>query len=145
MTTNTVHAGDRVQSLIEITQSLSAIFEQENSLLKSERPREIAPLQADKARLAAAYAQSIKDIAADRGLIDGADSTLLAALKDMTREFEQRAAHQKALLDGARRASEGVLRAVADEAAAETATTAYRPLTDAKTTAPTPISLNEEA
>ena len=117
---------DRVQSLIEITQSLSTIFAQENTLLESHRPREMAPLQAEKARLAAAYAKSIRDIATNRSLVDGAGDELLSTLKDITRTFEERAAHQKSLLDGASKASEGLVKAIAAEAHAAQSQPTYK-------------------
>lgn len=111
----------RVETLIALTEELSAIFERENDALTGRRHAEIAPLQADKARLAAAYAQSIRAVAANRGLVASAGAELIERLRETTLVFERRASDQRALLDGARRASEGVLRAVAEEAAAGSA------------------------
>ena len=62
----------RLRDLIELTQSLSEIFAQENALLATRRAQAIAPLQAEKARLAAAYAQSIRDVATNRSSFEGA-------------------------------------------------------------------------
>lgn len=118
MTAPAVSAVERVKSLIEITESLSDIFAQENTILSSHRPREIAPLQAEKARLAAAYAKSIRDIATNRRLVEGADSALLSKLRTITKTFEERAARQRSLLSGAQQAAEGIVKAVAEEAAA---------------------------
>lgn len=100
---NTSSPEDNVRSLIDITQSLSAIFQEENELLKSSRPMETASLQNEKARLAAEYTQAIKEVAADRRLVDGADTRLLQELRDITQTFEARAATQKQLIDAARR------------------------------------------
>jgi hypothetical protein len=124
MTAAALDATTRVRSLIAITEELTAIFDRENAALNARRPREIAPLQADKARLAAAYAQSIRDIAADRRVVAGAGSILIEKLRELTKTFEQRADEQRALLEAARRAAAGVVKAVADEAAAA-ATPAY--------------------
>jgi hypothetical protein len=115
----------RVKTLIALTEELTAIFARENEALKARRPRDLAPLQSDKARLAAAYAQSIRAIASDRSLIGGASHALMEKLKSITQHFEGRAAEQRALLDGACIAAEGVLRAVADEAAAAASNPAY--------------------
>lgn len=117
---------ERVRALMEATHSLSAIFAQENELLEAHRPREIAPLQAEKARLAAAYAQSIREIARSREAIQGADTGLLEELREITRGFEERAARQRALLSGAQAAGEGVVRAIADEAQAAQPSGHYR-------------------
>lgn len=143
MTAATVDAVERVKSLIEITESLSAIFARENDMLSSRRPREIAPLQAEKARLAAAYAQSIRDIASNRALVEGADEVLLSELRSITKTFEDRAARQRALLDGARQAAEGVVKAVAAEAAAASESASYGD--DGSDGKPAPISVDENA
>ncbi len=89
----------RVQTLIDITDALSLIFEEENTALEALRPNDAASFQAEKARLAAAYAQSIRDIAADRFGVSAVDSGLLMKLRETTTAFEIRAARQRALLD----------------------------------------------
>ncbi len=133
----------RVRALMEITQSLSAIFAEENELLETRRPREIAPLQAEKARLAAAYAQSIRDVAKNRAAVQSADNSLLQELRDITTAFEARAARQRALLEGAAKAGEGVVKAIAEEAAAQGTAQGYG--LDAAAPKPAPISINENA
>ncbi len=132
----------RVRALMEITQSLSAIFAQENELLETQRPREIAPLQAEKARLAAVYAQSIRDVAQNRAAVQSADNGLLAELRDITAAFEARAARQRSLLEGAAKAGEGVVKAIAEEAAAQERSQSYGSNAAPK---PAPISINENA
>ncbi len=143
MSEHTIDPTERVRALMEITQSLSAIFAKENKLLETQRPREIAPLQAEKARLAAAYAQSIRDVAQNRAAVQGADAGLLNELRDITASFEARAARQRALLEGAAKAGEGVVKAIAEEAAAQERSQAYG--TAAAAPKPAPISINENA
>ncbi len=109
----------RVKTLIALTQELTAIFVEENNALKARRPGDMALLQADKARLAAAYANTIRQVGEDRGLVESAGDDLLAQLKDITRTFEARAQEQRALLSGAQMAGESVLRAIADEVASQ--------------------------
>lgn len=92
-------AQERVEALIDLTASLSRIFEQENLALTEERPGDLAPLQAEKARLAAAYAQSIHDVAADRAGVSEVEPALLSDLRVQTEAFEARAARQRKLLD----------------------------------------------
>ncbi len=122
---NTPHTPeDRARQLITLTAALSDIFAQENNELRHGRPSGIAPLQADKARLAAAYAQSIRDVAADRATLATVEDRLMTELRDITRSFESRAREQRALLDGAQRASEGIVNAIAEEAAARDRTAA---------------------
>ena len=132
----------RVRALIALTEELTDVLSQENTALKDRRPSAIAPLQADKARLAAAYATTIRQIAADRSLVSGAGDILLDELREITKIFEQRAQEQRALLSAAQSAGESVLRAVADEARAVDAAPGYGAQTDA---APSPLSLDERA
>lgn len=106
----------RVKTLIALTEELSAIIARENDLLATRRPADLSSLQPDKARLAAAYAQSIRHIAANRSSLAQADDGLIEKLRELTRTFEEHATHQRALLDGARAAGESVLRAIAAEA-----------------------------
>lgn len=144
MTAAEFDAASRVKTLIALTEELTAIFDRENMALKTRRPREIAPLQADKARLAAAYAQSIRAVAADRSLVQGVSEALMEKLKAITQVFERRAQEQRALIDGAKTASEGVLRAVAEEAGAGAASPVYNPAQIVAPTMPA-ISVDERA
>ncbi len=107
----------RVRALIDLTESLSALVAQENDILATRRPRDLASLQAEKARLAAAYAGAIRDVARDRASVAGAASPLIEKLRELTKTFEGCALRQQALLDGATKAGEGLVRAVAAEAA----------------------------
>ena len=114
-------AVSRVETLIELTEQLTEIFKQENALLAEQRSSDIVPLQEEKARLAAAYAQSIRSVAQDRSCLNGANDALIETLRGITKTFEQSAQRQRALLDGAQMASEGVMKAVLKEADTSTA------------------------
>ena len=106
---------ERVQRLIDLTERLSAVIETENELLSTRRPREIGPCQPEKSRLAAAYAEEIRAVAADRNRYRGAGESLISKLKEITGDFEEKASHQRALIEGVKRVSEGVVKAVAEE------------------------------
>ena len=88
-----------IQTLIDLTASLNLIFEEENAAIEAQRASDVAPLQAEKARLASAYAQSIRAIAADRAGMGAVDHELLMQLRRVTERFETRAAHQRNLLN----------------------------------------------
>ncbi|HXI87615.1 MAG TPA: hypothetical protein VNH64_09160 [Parvularculaceae bacterium] len=104
----------RVRTLIALTEELTAIFVRENALLAAGQMHEIAPMQEDKARLAAAYCGAIREVATDRAVLDGAGEALLDQLRTTTADFERRAAEQHALLRGDRSGSPG-LRLVAGD------------------------------
>ncbi|MEL7488160.1 MAG: hypothetical protein AAGJ87_13200 [Pseudomonadota bacterium] len=133
----------RVKALIALTQELTDIFLQENTALKERRPAAIAPLQADKARLAAAYAKSIRQIAEDRSLVSDAGDALLDELREITRIFEDGAREQRALLSAAQTAGERVMQAVADEAAAQNAAPGYG--APEKAAGAAPLAIDERA
>ncbi|HBS32358.1 MAG TPA: hypothetical protein DEA40_11545 [Parvularcula sp.] len=114
--TQTMTAEERVRALIDLTESLSDIVTRENDILATRRPRELATLQAEKARLASAYAGAIRDIARDRAAVAEAGGPLIEKLRELTKTFEGCALRQQALLEGATKAGEGLVRAVAGEA-----------------------------
>ncbi len=94
-----VNAAGKVQALIDLTEALNLIFAEENTALEERRHSDVAPLQAEKARLAAAYAQSIRSVSVDRFAVSAVDGALLMKLRSMTATFEARAARQRRLLD----------------------------------------------
>lgn len=114
--TDTLSAEERVRALIELTESLNDLVTRENDILSTRRPRDLASLQAEKARLAGAYAGAIRDIARDRAVVAGAGGPLIEKLRELTKTFEGCALRQQALLEGATKAGEGLVRAVAEEA-----------------------------
>lgn len=107
---------NRIHDLIEMTQALSNIFTKENALLSSQRVSAIAPLQAEKSRLAVAYATAIREMAQDRHLAGGVDDQLLETLRELTARFNALANDQRNLLTGVAGAHEGVVQAVASAA-----------------------------
>ena len=138
---------ERIQSLIDLTAMLSDIMREENALLDAHRPSAIAPLQQRKAQLAAAYAQSIKEIAADRRAVSGADESLLGKLRAITKDFEAHAQKQHTLLAAAQQASEGIVKAVAAEAADAEKQQGYqlRASITSTTSSIAPIAVDENA
>ena len=112
----TMTAEERVRALIDLTESLNDLVTRENDILSTRRPRDLGALQAEKARLASAYAGAIRDIARDRASVAGAAGPLIEKLRELTKTFEGCALRQQALLEGATKAGEGLVRAVAEEA-----------------------------
>jgi len=148
----------RVKALIALTQELTDIFVQENDCLRARNAAGMAPLQEDKARLAAAYATTIRQIADDRDCAAPAGEALLSQLRSITKIFEARAAEQRALLNGAQQAGESVLKAIAAELTAQeqapgygetgrgvSSTAAQAPGSDAGRAAHRPLAINENA
>jgi hypothetical protein len=112
----TMTAEERVRALIDLTESLNDLVTRENDILATRRPRDLQPLLAEKARLASAYAGAIREVARDRAAVVGAGGPLIERLRELTKTFEGCALRQQALLEGATKAGEGLVRAVAEEA-----------------------------
>lgn len=108
---------ERAHRLIAVTVQLSDLMDQETALLESRRPGETKPIVDAKAKLAAEYAREVRAIARNRALIAGLSPALREELKGATQRFEAKAEAQKRLIGRIRRVTEGVVKAIADEAA----------------------------
>jgi len=93
-------AAAHIEGLIQLASSLNEIFEQENEALATGGEADLEHFQAEKQRLAAAFARSIQAVAADRAGACAASPAVLAELREITQRFEIAASCQQALLDG---------------------------------------------
>lgn len=92
------NAANCVRSLISVTEALNDLIDKENDAISAGRTDEIAPYQAEKARLAASHARSIKTLAANRAAFCTVDESLLTELRAHTQTFEARIEKQQILL-----------------------------------------------
>ena len=95
------NAENCVRSLISVTEALNEIVGKENDAIADGRAEDIAPYQAEKARLAAAHARSIQTLAANRSAYCAVETSLLSSLRELTVTFEARVSEQYLLLNGA--------------------------------------------
>ena len=109
----------KIENLIELTNALADLFTQENNLLSAHKASEIAPIQAEKARLANAYGTAIRDLAANRSAYDDVSDSLMQCLRDTTERFTGLAQTQHALLDGANQSASRVVEAVREASVQE--------------------------
>ncbi|WP_425408469.1 hypothetical protein [Hyphococcus sp.] len=93
------NAANCVRSLISVTEALSDLIARENSALNAGRAEEIRPYQAEKARLAASHARSIKTLSANRAAFCAVEESLLIELRTLTTDFETRLEEQQALME----------------------------------------------
>lgn len=141
----------RIIDLINLTQALSDIFAQENKLLSTRRAGEIASLQAEKAKLATAYASTIKEIATNRPEVENVGEVLLTKLREITTSFNDLASEQKILLTAAHNASADIVQAISEEASGggqQTKTTSSNYTyqgTKYKHNGPVVVSINQRA
>jgi len=95
------NAENCVRSLISVTEALNEIIGKENDAIADGRADDVAPYQAEKARLAASHARAIQTLAANRSAYCAVDTSLLSDLRALTAAFEARVSHQSVLLNGA--------------------------------------------
>lgn len=95
------NASNCVRSLISVTEALNDLIGKENEAINSGTIADIEPFQAEKARLAASHARSIKTLASNRAAFCAIDETLLVELRSQTQTFEARIEEQQQLLESA--------------------------------------------
>ncbi|MGE4221191.1 MAG: hypothetical protein AB7G39_17240 [Alphaproteobacteria bacterium] len=78
----------RAQDLIEVTESFSEVLEQENTLLKTHRIGDIAPLQANKTSLARLYEARMLEAHAVRDSFKEVEPALRSRLLEAGERFE---------------------------------------------------------
>ncbi len=101
--------------VIDLTRRLTALLEAESRLIREACARDIAELQADKARLTEQYAEAMAILRRNPELVTRADRRETAALKAATAAFQTALRNHSILVHAAKTATEGLVRAVADE------------------------------
>jgi hypothetical protein len=110
-------ASDRVAQLIALAQDLTAFALAEVAAIQARRPPTSGPAQEDKIRLANAFRLEMNHLEADPTLIAGAPKAELKRLKEACAALEQASAAHRDALDALKKVSEGLLQAMAEEAA----------------------------
>ena len=104
-----------VARVIGLTRRLAAILEDEARLIRQARTRDLAGLQTDKMRLIDQYTEAMATLRRNPELVTRADRREAAALKAATTEFQAVLRNHSILVNAAKTATEGLVRAVADE------------------------------
>jgi hypothetical protein len=136
----------RVEGLIRLTERLTALAAEQALAFETHRPHEAAARLDELLRLANQYRQESAQVKQDPGLVSGAPAALRQRLIRATEAFDAVMARQGRALHAAKTVTEGIVRAVAEEVAAQRAAgTGYGP--SARTTAgpATAITLNQRA
>tara|TARA_R110002096_G_scaffold33234_3_gene96133 strand:+ start:848 stop:1300 length:453 start_codon:yes stop_codon:yes gene_type:complete len=105
------------RELIRLTDRLTGLLERETALFDARNPLESESFQGEKSRLATLYRREIAAIKADPSRLEGATEASKAALRDATERFTIALTANGTAVDALRILTEGVVKAVADEAA----------------------------
>lgn len=108
---------ERAQALIQLTGRLTELLEQETELFEAHMPHKAVEFQAEKTKLATLYRTETKLASKDRGRLAGLDAALKARLKQSTKTFEAALARNGAAVEALKTLTEGLVKAIADEAA----------------------------
>jgi hypothetical protein len=112
---------DRVDQLVILTERLTDLIAKEASAFENRRPQDAAQYIEETARLANLYRHESARVRANIALISGADAALRQRLVRATEAFDSVLARQARALNAAKTITEGLVRAVAEEIAAQRA------------------------
>ena len=136
----------RVEQLAALTERLTGLIAAQAKAFEAHRPQDAAPRIEEVSRLANAYRRECAEIRQDPALISAAPAALRQRLIRMTEAFDAVMARQERALGAAKIVTEGIVRAVAEEVAAQrNAGAGYGPGARAKAASATAITLNQRA
>lgn len=109
--------GERAKALIRLATRLTELLEQETAFFQARKPQDAVGLQAEKTRLATIYRTETRLAKQDPNRLSGLDSTLKLQLRQVTEQFEHALRRNGAAVEGLKVLTEGLVKALADEAA----------------------------
>ena len=107
---------ERAEALILLTTRLTGLIEQETALFEARRPLDTQAFQDEKSKLATIYRREIAAVKQQPGRLDGAPEALKRQLKEETVRFTTALEANGRAVEALRVLTEGIVRAVADEA-----------------------------
>ena len=112
-------AADRVEQLIALTERLTALIAAQAQAFEEQRPADAAVLLEETSKLANIYRHESARIRGDASLISPAPAEMRTRLVRATEAFDAVLARQGRALQAARKISEGLVRAIAEEVASQ--------------------------
>ena len=126
MTSDIELAAQRIRQLVDLTKALTARLAEETRAFEAQRPQDAAASLPKTQELTNLYRRDSAHVKANPALIASAPAADKAALLKATEAFETVLARHSRAVDAARRISEGLMQAIAQEvAAARTPASAY--------------------
>jgi len=108
---------ERANALIKLTTRLTELLDQETALFEAYTPHKALDIQPEKTKLATLYRTETKLAGRDRKRLAGLDPAQKAELKASTETFEAALARNGAAVEALKSITEGLVKAIADEAA----------------------------
>ncbi len=111
------NASDLLDQLVLLTKRLAAIADEQSHLFETNNTEALAALNDEAGRLAATYAMESQRIAQNPQILEAADAHLKEALKAETKKFREILAKHEMAIERGKILAEGLVRAIAEEAA----------------------------
>jgi hypothetical protein len=109
------HTDGLIDRVIAITESLTDVIQKENMLLTEHRPRDTAPLQAEKTKLTATYAQELQTLKRQGQAVRQAAPQAVERLRKVTDRFQETLATHVRLVTTLKTVTENVVKAISEE------------------------------
>ena len=108
---------ERLQALLRLTQRLTELLEEETRLFKAKRPQDALGLQDEKTQLANVYRAEVARTKQDPTRFATAPAQLKPLLREATQAFHAALSENGHVVNALKTVTEGVVKAIADEAA----------------------------
>ncbi len=102
----------KIAAMTEVARRLGDLVAEENEILKSRRPRELANHQEEKSRLTGAFELQLADLKRDPELLRGVAPEILSRLKAATRHFQAQLEEHRRIVQAAKSVTERMLQAI---------------------------------
>jgi len=137
---------DRIDLILDLTRRLSALVEREITLIQSREPHRLAEHDEERSRLSLLYAREMQSLRADPEAARKAERERIERLKNETKAFNETLDRHQRLVKRMRRVTEGIIKAVSDEAAKQAAprTTYGMSGYAASSRGPAPLAVNRK-
>jgi hypothetical protein len=108
---------ERAQALLGLTTRLTELIKSETALFLDRRPQDAIQLQDEKSKLANIYRTEVARAGKEPSRFSGATTAIKLALRQATETFHKALAENGHAVGAAKSVAEGVVKAIADEAA----------------------------
>ena len=112
-------AADRVEQLVILTERLTALIAEQAACFEQRRPNDAAAMHEEISRLANLYRHESARVRADTSMVSAAPPEARMRLVRATEGFDAVLARQGRALEAAKTVTEGLVRAIAEEVAAQ--------------------------
>ncbi len=112
---------ERIDLILDLTRRLSQLVEREIALIQAQEPHRLAEHEEERSRLSLLYAREMQTLRADPQAARRAEEERLERLRVETKAFNDTLERHQRLIQRMRHVTEGIVKAVADEAARQSA------------------------